>query len=229
MSDRPSSEAPLAEDHLAAQFRGFGPLGLLAILVIAAGQLLAPLSAVAVLAWTEISKTPWREIGYVRPRSWIRTLLVGLAFGVAFKLMMKILVMPVLGAGPTNTTYHYLVGNAAALPGAVLMMIVVGGFGEETVFRGYLFERAGKLIGHSLPAKVATVLATALLFASLHAFDQGLAGAEQAVFTGTIFGAIYAATGEIWLVMCAHAAFDLAAVAIIYLGLETPMARLVFG
>ena len=35
----------------------------------------------------------------------------------------------------------------AALPAAVYAMIVGAGFGEETVFRGYLFERFGKLFG----------------------------------------------------------------------------------
>jgi hypothetical protein len=35
-------------------------------------------------------------------------------------------------------------------------------------------------------------------------------------------------SGRIWMVMCAHAAFDLAAIAIIYWNLETTVAHLVF-
>ena len=34
--------------------------------------------------------------------------------------------------------------------------------------------------------------------------------------------------GRIWMVMCAHAAYDLAAVAMIYWNLEAAVARLVF-
>jgi membrane protease YdiL (CAAX protease family) len=44
-----------------------------------------------------------------------------------------------------------------------------------------------------------------------------------------VFGVIVARTGRIWTVMCAHAAFDLTAVAIIYWNLEAGVAHLVSG
>jgi uncharacterized protein len=222
-----SSSSPL-EDQFAAQLRGFGPVGIFSVLVIAAAQIMAPLSAVLVLVWTKLSRTPWREIGYVRPKSWIGSLVVGISMGILLKFLLKAIVMPLLGGNPVNQTYHYLVGNPAALPAAVLTMIIVGGFGEETVFRGYLFERFGKLLGHSLAARIVTVVVTAILFASLHYFDQGLAGAQQATITGLVFGTSFAVTGRIWMVMCAHAAYDLAAVAIIYWDLESTVAHLIF-
>jgi membrane protease YdiL (CAAX protease family) len=215
-------------DRFAAQLRGFGPVGILAVLVIAAGQIVPPLSALLVLVWTKVSRTPLHEIGYVRPKSWVGSLVGGIAFGITFKFVMKAIVMPLLGANPTNQAYHYLVGNRAALPAAVWTMIVVGGFGEETVFRGYMFERLGKLLGGSLTARTVTVLVTAALFASLHYFDQGLTGAEQAIITGLVFGTVFAFTGRIWMLMCAHAAFDLTAVAIIYWNLESSVAHLIF-
>jgi len=223
-----NSSSPPQQDVFVAKLRGFGPLGLLAIIVIAAGQILAPLSAVLVLAWTRLSRTPWREIGYVRPKNWIGSLAVGITFGIFFKLLMKAIVMPLLGASPINQAYHYLVGNLAALPAAVWTMIVVAGFGEETVFRGYLFERFGKLLGRSVAAQIVTVLLTAALFGSLHYFDQGLAGAQQATITGLVFGTVFAVTGRIWMLMCAHAAFDLTAVAIIYWNVESAVAHLIF-
>ena len=227
-ADAANAGSSLAQDRFAAKLRGFGPLGILAILFIAAGQILAPLSAVLVLVWTRLSRTAWREIGYIRPKSWIGSLALGIAFGIALKFLMKAIVMPLLGANPINQAYHYLVGNPAALPGAVWTMIVVGGFGEETVFRGYLFERLGKLFGASLTARIVIVLVTAALFASLHYFDQGLAGAQQATITGLVFGTVFAITGRIWMLMCAHAAFDLTAVAMIYWNLESRVAHLIF-
>jgi len=220
--------SPTRQDRFAAELRGFGPLGILAVLVIAAGQVVPPLSAVLVLVWTRLSGTPWREIGYVRARSWIGSLVAGISFGVVFKFLMKAIVMPLLGADPINHAYHYLAGNRAALPAAVWTMIVVAGFGEETVFRGYVFERLGKLFGRSLTARIVTVLLTAALFGSMHYFDQGLAGAQQATITGLVFGTVFAVTGRIWMLMCAHAAFDLTAVAIIYWNLESAVAHLIF-
>ena len=180
------------------------------------------------LLWVRRSHTPWREIGYVRPRSWTRALLIGVAFGIAFKLVMKAIVMPLLGADPINQTYHYLVGNAAAIPAMLFAVIVGAGWGEETVFRGYMFERLGKLLGPGVAARIAIVLLTAGLFGIVHYPDQGLPGAQQATIFGLVFGSIFAVTRRIWTLVFAHAAFDVTAVAIIYWDLETDLAHLIF-
>jgi membrane protease YdiL (CAAX protease family) len=233
-ADRPREQAPeprreLPNDAFARRLRGFGPLGIVAMLIILFGNgLFAPLSAILALLWAHRSGTPWREIGYVRPRSWIASLAVGIVFGVALKFFMKAIVMPLLGADPINQAFHYLVGNTAAIPGMLFVIIVGAGFGEETVFRGYLFERLGKLVGHGVGAKTAIVVITAAWFGVVHYPLQGLAGVQQATVVGLIYGTIFAVTGELWMLMCAHAAFDLAALAIIYWDLETEVAHLVF-
>src|ERR1700675_3740255 len=86
------------DDRFAARLRGFGPLGIAAILVILAGNfMVAPISAILVLVWARLVPPPWREIGYVPPRSWTGTLVVGIFFGVGFKFLMKAMVMPLLG------------------------------------------------------------------------------------------------------------------------------------
>ena len=216
-----------SDDRFAAALRGFGPTGLVAILVIA----LAPghfVRALLIVLWASLSHTPWREIGFVRPRSWIATVATGIAFGVVFKLAMKAIVMPLLGADPINQTYHYLAGNAGALPGILFALTIGAGFGEETVFRGYLFERLGKLLGSGVGATITIVLLTTALFAGLHYPDQGLPGMEQAILTGLAFGTIYAVSGRLFMLMVAHAAFDLMALALIYWNLETSVAHWIF-
>jgi len=218
-----------SDDRSAESLRGFGPLGIVAILVILSGNvLIAPLSAILVLVWGWLSHTPWREIGYVRPRSWVGTVAVGIVFGSVFKFLMKAIVMPLLGADPINQAYHYLAGNRAALPGAIYAMSVVAGFGEETLFRGYMFERLGKLFGSSVWARTLIVLLTSTWFGLAHYPVQGLTGVEQATIVGLVFGTILAITGRIFMLMVAHAAFDLTALAMIYWSLETRVAHLVF-
>jgi len=220
---------PLQEDDVAKRLRGFGPLGILSILIILAGNFLfVPLSAILVLAWVSLSRTPWGEIGYVRPRSWTRSVVIGVVFGVAFKFLMKAIVMPLLGAPPINQAYHWVAGNTAALPYMVFLVIVVAGFGEETFYRGWMFERLGKLLGTSVWAKISIVLFTAVVFALPHFLDQRLAGVEQALISGLVFGTIFARTGRIVPLMIAHAAFDLAALAMIYGEFETTVAHLFF-
>ena len=225
MHDAPSFPT---DNAVAARLRGFGPVGMLAILVILAGNLIvAPLSAVLVLAWVHRSRTPWREIGYVRPRSWAGEAAVGIAFGVALKLLMKAIVMPLLGADPINQAYHYLVGNRPALPGMLLAVTIGAGWGEETVFRGYVFERLGRLFGRGGGGRTVTVLLAAALFGVAHYPEQGLAGAQQGLIVGLIFGTIFVTAGRLWMLMWAHAAFDVTALAIIYWDLETDVARFI--
>jgi len=227
----PPSEVPTpsTEDRFAERLRGFGPLGVLAILIILGGNfVIAPLSAILVLIWVKISRTPWCEIGYVRPQSWTRTIVIGILFGVAFKFIMKALVMPLLGAPPVNAAYHFVTGNPAVIPAMLYTMTVVAGFGEETFYRGWMFERLERLLGKNLPAKIAIVLITTILFASVHYPEQGLPGVEQALVTGLIFGSVFAITGQIFLLMIAHAAFDLTALWIIYYDLEMRIAQLIF-
>lgn len=226
-----------SEDRFAARLRGFGPLGILAILLIlftgnvdVGKMVILPVGAILVLVWARLSRTPWRQLGYVRlrPKSGVLTVAAGIVFGVAFKLLMKAVVMPLLGADPVNRAYHFLAGNPGLIPAALFSMIVSAGFGEETIFRGYMFERFGKLFGSSARAKTAIVLITSVSFGLGHYRVQGLAGAEQATIVGLAFGAIFAATGRIWMLICAHAAFDLTAYAIIYWNLESDVAHLVF-
>jgi membrane protease YdiL (CAAX protease family) len=217
-------------DEIAQALRGFGPLGILAMVVILlAGNVgPVPLGGILALVWAWRSRTPWRELGYVKPESWARTIALGIAFGISFKVLMKAIVMPLLGAEPTNAAFQYLVGNSAALPAALWSVTVVAAFGEETVMRGFLFERLGKLFGSTLWAKALIVVISAALFGLAHYSLQGLAGVQQGAVVGLVHGAIFAVTGRLWFLLVAHAAFNVMAVAMIYWNLETAVARLIF-
>jgi len=77
-------------------------------------------------------------------------------------------------------------------------------------------------------AKTLIVLITSVWFGAAHYSVQGLAGAEQAAIVGLVFGTIIAVTGRIFMLMVAHAAFDVTAVAMIYWNLESKVAHLLF-
>lgn len=222
-----SSQLSERDDRFAQALRGFGPLGILVFLII---LLIGPawFRGILVLVWAVRSGTPFRAIGFVRPQSWLRTISAGIIGGCVLKLFLKSVVMPLLGAPPINYAYHYLAHNPAALPGILFTVIISAGFGEETVFRGYLFERLRRLLRDGRSATVAVLLISSVLFALGHYFDQGIPGIEQALITGLVFGTMYAVTQQIWLPMITHAAFDLTAVAIIYWELESQIAHWLF-
>jgi hypothetical protein len=100
----------------------------------------AVIGAILVLVWARVTHTPLREVGLVRPRSWARAVAVACLFGVAFKIVMKALVMPLFGTDPVNHAYHYLAGNALAAAFMAVFVMVSGGFGEEIVPRGFFIR-----------------------------------------------------------------------------------------
>jgi len=217
------------DDAFAAKLRGFGPIGIASLVVITLlGPVMEPLGGLLALLWAYRSRTPWSELGFAKPRSWALTILLGLVLGFALKLLMKSVVLTLLGAPVINPTYHYLAGNTAAIPSMIFDIIVGAGFAEETVFRGFLFERLGKLLGQRPWAKATILLITSILFGLVHYPGQGLYGALQALFVGLFLGALYLATKRLWLSMVTHIAFDLTALYIIYRGLEPRVAHLIF-
>ena len=219
----------LEDDRLAARLRGFGLLGILAMLVILGGNtLFVPLSGLLVLLWAWISKTPWRDLGLARPRSWPRTIAIGIVFGVALKFAMKSIVMPLLGAPPVNAPFHFLAHNPAEIPWMLYVIVIGAGFGEEMIFRGWAFERFGKLLGRAAWAKAIAVFVTAAWFGQQHYGFQGMVGVQNAAIVGLVFGITFAITGRLYTLMIAHVAFDLAAYAMIYWEWETAVARFFF-
>jgi membrane protease YdiL (CAAX protease family) len=223
--ESPAGE-PVRERRFAARLRGLGPLSWLSFLVILAGTALSPgVGALLVLGWAALSGTPWRDLGFVRPRNVWLTVLGGIAVGIAFKLAMKSIVMPLLGAPPMNQAYQHLAGDRAAFHGLVFPILFGAAFGEEVLFRGYLFERLGRLMGTSTAGAIATVVLSSALFAAAHFGGQGVPGVQQALVTGLVFGTVFARTRSLAFLMVVHAAFDLTAAWLIFHRLETTVAH----
>jgi len=225
----------VSQDPVARALRGFGPAGVMSLLVILlAGNIsvnrlpVVPIGATLALVWAWRSRTPWRDLGLARPKSWVGTLILGVLLGVGLKIVMKAVVLPIFDAPPLNPSYQFLTGNRGLLPLAIWAMVVAG-VTEEIVFRGFLLERARALFGRSLTATIGFVIVTSLWFGLIHYFSQRWPGVQQAVVFGAIFATILVRTGNVWMLMVAHAAFDLTALAIIYLGLEAAVAQLFFA
>ena len=234
----PAAAGPSAEEQrlgirrsldFATRLRGFGLVGIVAMLVILGGNVLfVPLSGILVLIWAWISKTPWRDLGLAPPSSWAGTIATGVVLGVALKFGMKSIVMPLLGAPPVNGPFHFLAHNPAEIPSMLYIIVIGAGFGEEMVFRGWAFERVGALLGRAWWARGIAILFTSAWFGWEHYGLQGVVGVQNATVVGLVFGSIFALTGRLYLLMIAHVAFDLVAYAMIYWDWETTVAHFFF-
>jgi hypothetical protein len=208
-----------------------GPTGwAVTIAVMAITVVFAPLSAALVFLWLWLSRTPLSDVGLVRPDSWARLLLLGIATGIGVKLLMKAVVMPYLGAPPTNPFLAPLEGDLAASLSATVRMMVLGGVLEEIVFRGFLFNRLQTAMGTGFSARAAMVVGAGLFFGAVHYFGQGVFGAVHAAILGIVFGAVYFLNRQrLGCLIVTHAVFNATGVWMTYAGVEEAVARSVFG
>lgn len=226
MQTEPSSSN--LRNRVAEQLRCWNGLGAIVFLGVAASVVwvATPVAAAIVLVWVWGSRTPLKSVGLVRPKSWIGGLVIGVVIGLSEKLLMKALVLPLLGAPAVNSAYHFLAGNPKRAVIFGLLSIFEAGICEEIIFRGFLFERFGRLLGDSSAARLAIVLISSVMFGMVH-FNQGLAGIENATIGGVFAGVLYLLNQRrLYLVMVAHAAFDLGSLVLIYWNLESYVAHL---
>ena len=214
-----------------AALRGRGVVGVLFVLFVlgvtyAAGP---PIGGPLVLLWAWWTGVRWGDLGFRRPKSWALLITGGIIAGVVEKLFSKTVMMPLLHAPDINAHYQFLVHNTHALWQMLFTAVIFAGFFEEVIARGFLFERFGKFIGTSRGALVATILFTSALFGAAHYPEQSWMGVEQAGVFAIVDGIIFVATRQLWFLVVMHAAFDIVACLIIYFGLETRLANLIFN
>lgn len=218
--------------RVAEALRGFGPTGAIMFAIIIAAALFVDtvIAAVLILLWALASRTPLRELGFVKPESWARTIALGILLGIAFKLIMKAVVMPLFDAPAVNTAFQRIQTAGPEELAFLLAYVIIGaGFSEELMYRGYLYERFGKAAGDGILARMFIVLFTSAFFGALHYYPQGVPGAINAAFSGLVLGTIFMLNGKrIWLLVVMHAVYDITAFAIIYFRWEEAVAHAIF-
>ncbi|HET7746591.1 MAG TPA: CPBP family intramembrane glutamic endopeptidase [Vicinamibacteria bacterium] len=165
----------------------------------------------------------WAAIGFRRPPSWARLVLVALA-AAALRFALGYLIEaaaarfwpPIVAPAGTEAI-------AGSLKTALLYLLLVwtfAAFGEEIAYRGYLVSRAADVGGRSTAAWWAAVVVVAVLFGYGH-YYKGPAGILDSGVAGLILGAAYLMCGRnLWVSVLAHGFIDTAGIALVYLGLE---------
>jgi membrane protease YdiL (CAAX protease family) len=171
--------------------------------LVATGAIAAIVAAVLLIAtqWEGLSLA---AIG-LRPPSW-----KGFALGIAVAALFIAIIGPVLMRMPGwlgLPGFDAGLQKAAAAPGWLLLasILVVAG-AEEVLYRGYAIERLEALTG-------STVLACALsaaLFALAHVPMWGWGASSATLVSGAIFAALYAWQRDLFPLVIAHVATDIA-------------------
>ena len=136
----------------------------------------------------------WRDVGFVRPRSWSQALVLGSLAGIGMELFSTFVTVPFLshltGTLPDLSDFRSTVGNLRLLLVWLVLNWTLAAFGEELVFRGYLMTRLAGLGQGTRGAWLVSLIVASALFGWGHG-DQGLTGMVQEGFAGFLLGLLY--------------------------------------
>lgn len=164
----------------------------------------------------------WKDVGFARPSSWGKALLVGLAAGIVMEALELFVTQPLLarwlGKMPDLSDFADMVGNWKMFVLFLLLIWTLGVLGEEIVYRGYLMNRVSGVLRDTKAAWVLSLIVVSVVFGCGH-IDQGWTGMIENILNGVLLGGLYLACGRNLAVpVFAHAFTDTVDMVLIYLG-----------
>lgn len=164
----------------------------------------------------------WKDVGFTRPRSWGKALLLGVEVGLLMEALELFVTQPLLvrwlGKMPDLSDFAGMVGNLKLFLFYVVLLWILGALGEEIDYRGYLMNRVAGVFRNTKAAWVLSLIVVSVVFGCGH-LDQGATGMIENVWNGLLLGALYLACGRNLAVpVIAHAMTDTLDFVLIYLG-----------
>jgi len=176
------------------------------------------------LAWISLRlrKIQWKQIGFTRYRTWAKTLLHGIAFGLGLELFDLFGKQPfltrLLGKPPDLSNFPAVRGNLKLALVMIALIWILAALGEELVYRGYLMNRVADLGRGTRTAWIVSLFVISALFGFSH-YQQGLTGIIEEGSDGLILGLMYLAyRRNLAIPIVAHGVCDTIDVALLFLG-----------
>jgi len=154
----------------------------------------------------------WSAMGFKRPASWRRILLIALGASILRILLGQFLVEPVTGffwpKPIAPALANEITGNIKITLIALLLVWTFAAFGEEIAYRGYLLTRAADIGRRSIAAYWIGIVLVSILFGYGH-YYKGASGVIDSGVAGVILGAAYMLAGRnLWASIFAHGFID---------------------
>lgn len=167
----------------------------------------------------------WASIGFKRPDSWSRIVLIAL-LAAALRITLGDFVVDPLttrfwppAVAPEGV--DEITGNLRLVLLYLPLVWAFAAFGEEVAYRGYLLNRGAHAGGGSTVAFWVATLVTAVLFGYGH-YYKGPAGIIDSAIAGFILGGAYLLSGRVlWTSILAHGFIDTFGLALVYFGLDS--------
>lgn len=176
----------------------------------------------AIMALLWLRGSSWSQLGLRTPRYWKSTILVGLIGGLLLFFMSTLVFGPIIDmlvhTKPDTHVFDSLKGNTQALLVMLIRIWSSVAFGEELVYRGYLFNRIADLFGGQAWGWTIALFGQAILFGAAHSY-QGLSGMLLTGAYGLLAGLLYLFNKRnLWPCIIAHGLVDTISTLITYVG-----------
>ena len=183
-----------------------------------------PLCLLVIWGFLWFQRGTWKELGFTRPGSWIKTILLGFGIALALQILSVLILLPILtkitGELPDYSRFDAIRGNYQALALYLTVSWTTAGIGEEVIWRGYVMSRIAGLGGSTKPAWLISLFLSSVIFGVGHLY-QGLPGVIGVFITGMVLGGLYLGSGRnLWLPIFTHGFADSIAFLVIFTGLD---------
>jgi CAAX protease family protein len=158
----------------------------------------------------------WSAMGFKRPASWRRILLIALAAAALRILLGQFVVEPLTGffwpKPIAPALANEITSNLKTALVALLVVWTFAAFGEEIAYRGYLLTRAADIGRRSVAAYWIGIVLVSILFGYGH-YYKGTFGVIDSGVAGLILGMAYMIAGRnLWVCILTHGFIDTFAV-----------------
>jgi membrane protease YdiL (CAAX protease family) len=184
-----------------------------------------PILVVLGLASMRLRNGGFAALGFRRPDSWRRILLIAIAAAALRIVLGQFVIDPLTALVWPPAAAPAGVESIAGDIGTALMYLGIvwtfAAFGEEIAYRGYLMNRTADVGGRTTAAWWIAVVVASILFGYGH-FYKGPSGIVDSGVAGLILGAAYLASGRnLWTTVLAHGFIDTFGVVCLYVGWDT--------
>ena len=166
----------------------------------------------------------WSAIGFKRPESWARIVLIAVGVAALRICLGDFVIEPLTGkfwpAPVAPALAKEIAGNPKVAALALLIVWTFAAFGEEISYRGYLIRRGADVGGGSTAANWIAMLLVSVLFGYGH-YYKGPSGIVDSGAAGLILGSAYLLSGRnLWVPILAHGFIDTFGVIAAFFGFD---------
>jgi membrane protease YdiL (CAAX protease family) len=155
------------------------------------------------------------DVGLARPKSIVLSIIIGAM--TAALVFVTVEVLNKIGVMHRDLSeVASMKNNMPVLIAWVAMVVLVSGFVEEFVYRGFVMDRISKIFGGSRGAWTVAFIGQAIIFGLAHAYGS----IELEMFAGTfalLYAGLYLWRGNLWAAIAAHGLYDASRVIFAYI------------